>query len=76
MGNVMQESAGIAYTYVRHIAAAERFEIGADFFEGRQIHLHIPEGATPKDGPSARRDDGHRADVAGPRQADQAIGSR
>jgi ATP-dependent Lon protease len=52
MGNVMQESAGIAYTFVRHIAA-ERYEIGADYFEGRQIHLHIPEGATPKDGPSA-----------------------
>ncbi len=52
MGNVMQESAGIAYTYVRHMAA-ERYSIGADYFEGRQIHLHIPEGATPKDGPSA-----------------------
>jgi len=52
MGNVMQESAGIAYTYVRHIAS-ERYDIGADYFEGRQIHLHIPEGATPKDGPSA-----------------------
>ena len=52
MGSVMQESAGISYTYVRHIAA-ERFDIGADYFEGRQIHLHIPEGATPKDGPSA-----------------------
>jgi ATP-dependent Lon protease len=52
MGEVMQESAGIAYTYVRHLAA-ERYAIQADFFEGRQIHLHIPEGATPKDGPSA-----------------------
>jgi ATP-dependent Lon protease len=52
MGSVMQESAGIAYTFVRHIAA-ERFGIGAEYFEGRQIHLHIPEGATPKDGPSA-----------------------
>jgi len=52
MGNVMQESAGIAYTYVRHMAF-ERYSIGADYFEGRQIHLHIPEGATPKDGPSA-----------------------
>jgi ATP-dependent Lon protease len=52
MGSVMQESAGIAYTYVRHIAA-ERYSIGADYFESRQIHLHIPEGATPKDGPSA-----------------------
>jgi ATP-dependent Lon protease len=52
MGNVMQESAGIAYTYARHLAS-ERFGIGADWFENRQIHLHIPEGATPKDGPSA-----------------------
>ncbi|HET7839625.1 MAG TPA: S16 family serine protease, partial [Rectinemataceae bacterium] len=52
MGSVMQESAGIAYTFVRH-AAAELYDIGADYFEGRQIHLHIPEGATPKDGPSA-----------------------
>ena len=52
MGDVMQESAGIAYTFVRHIAA-EGYGIQADFFEGRQIHLHIPEGATPKDGPSA-----------------------
>ncbi len=52
MGSVMQESAGIAYTYVRH-AAADRYGVGAEYFEGRQIHLHIPEGATPKDGPSA-----------------------
>ncbi|MDY7028912.1 MAG: endopeptidase La [Spirochaetota bacterium] len=51
MGNVMQESANIAYTYVRHIA--EQFDVGKDFFENNQIHLHIPEGATPKDGPSA-----------------------
>jgi len=52
MGNVMQESAGIAYTFVRHIAS-EKYTIGPEYFEGRQIHLHIPEGATPKDGPSA-----------------------
>ena len=52
MGSVMQESASIAYTFVRSIAA-QNFGVGADFFEGRQIHLHIPEGATPKDGPSA-----------------------
>ncbi len=51
MGNVMQESANIAYTYVRHIA--ERFDIPKEYFENNQIHLHIPEGATPKDGPSA-----------------------
>jgi ATP-dependent Lon protease len=52
MGSVMQESAGIAYTYVRHLAA-ESYDVGADWFETRQLHLHIPEGATPKDGPSA-----------------------
>jgi ATP-dependent Lon protease len=52
MGPVMQESASIAYTFVRNISA-QMFGVGADFFEGRQIHLHIPEGATPKDGPSA-----------------------
>lgn len=51
LGDVMQESASIAYTYVRHIAG----DLGIDqkFFEGNQIHLHIPAGATPKDGPSA-----------------------
>lgn len=52
MGTVMQESAGIAYTWVRH-HAAEAYDIPASYFEERQIHLHIPEGATPKDGPSA-----------------------
>jgi ATP-dependent Lon protease len=52
MGAVMQESAGIAYTWVRH-HAAEAYDIKAKYFEERQIHLHIPEGATPKDGPSA-----------------------
>ena len=51
MGDVMQESANIAYTYVRHIA--ERHGVAPDFFECNSIHLHIPAGATPKDGPSA-----------------------
>ena len=51
MGDVMQESANIAYTYVRHIA--HNFGIDKDFFENNMIHLHIPAGATPKDGPSA-----------------------
>lgn len=51
MGDVMQESANIAYTYVRHIAADHG--IKPDYFEKNQFHLHIPEGATPKDGPSA-----------------------
>ncbi len=51
MGKVMQESAGIAYTYVRHIA--ENNGVDPKFFAENMIHLHIPEGATPKDGPSA-----------------------
>ena len=51
MGKVMQESAGIAYTHVRHIA--EKHGAPADYFSQNNIHLHIPEGATPKDGPSA-----------------------
>jgi len=51
LGNVMQESANIAYTFVRHVAG--RFDVGKEFFENNQIHLHVPAGATPKDGPSA-----------------------
>jgi len=51
MGEVMQESARIAYTFVRHIAG--KFGVGPEYFEKNQIHLHIPAGATPKDGPSA-----------------------
>jgi len=51
LGEVMRESAEIAYSYVTsHLG-----EFGADggFFDGAFIHLHVPEGATPKDGPSA-----------------------
>ncbi len=51
MGDVMKESAGIAYSYVRSIASV--FDVQPDFFSGNTIHLHIPAGATPKDGPSA-----------------------
>ncbi len=51
LGNVMQESANIAYSFVRHIAG--QFDVSSDFFEKNQIHLHVPAGATPKDGPSA-----------------------
>ncbi len=51
MGDVMQESANIAYTYIRNIAG--NFGVDKSFFENHIIHLHIPAGATPKDGPSA-----------------------
>ena len=51
MGEVMQESANIAYSYVRLAASAHG--VRADYFDNHRIHLHIPAGATPKDGPSA-----------------------
>jgi ATP-dependent Lon protease len=52
MGEVMKESASIAYTYVRKLAV-EKYGVPLSWFEKNHIHLHIPEGATPKDGPSA-----------------------
>lgn len=51
MGDVMKESAAIAYTRARKILEAS--ESNEKFFDTHIIHLHIPEGATPKDGPSA-----------------------
>ncbi len=52
LGNVMKESAHVAYTFVR--AKGQDFGIEElDFNEKKDIHLHFPEGATPKDGPSA-----------------------
>jgi len=51
MGDVMKESARIALTYVRSICPD--YQVAEDFFEKHDIHLHIPEGAVPKDGPSA-----------------------
>jgi ATP-dependent Lon protease len=52
MGDVMKESASIAMTYARKLAV-EEYGVKASWFEKNHIHLHIPEGATPKDGPSA-----------------------
>ncbi|MDR0657126.1 MAG: endopeptidase La [Treponema sp.] len=52
MGDVMKESAAIAMTVARKLGT-ERYNIELDWFEKNHIHLHIPEGATPKDGPSA-----------------------
>ena len=51
LGNVMKESASTAYTYLQ--ANAKKYSISTDSFNKKNIHIHVPEGATPKDGPSA-----------------------
>ncbi|MGL1890270.1 MAG: endopeptidase La [Spirochaetaceae bacterium] len=51
LGDVMKESATLAFTYVKSIAS--EYGIDDKFFETNTVNLHIPEGATPKDGPSA-----------------------
>ncbi|MDC7290560.1 endopeptidase La [Blautia schinkii] len=51
LGDVMKESAQAGITYIRSVA--EKYGVSQDFFQEHDIHVHIPEGAVPKDGPSA-----------------------
>lgn len=51
LGDVMKESASTAISFVRSVA--EKYHISSDFHKNKDIHIHIPEGAVPKDGPSA-----------------------
>lgn len=51
LGDVMQESANIAYSYIS--AQLKAYDADPLFFDEAFVHLHVPEGATPKDGPSA-----------------------
>lgn len=51
LGDVMKESASAGISYIRSVA--DKYEIQPEFFKENDIHIHIPEGAVPKDGPSA-----------------------
>ncbi len=51
LGDIMKESATIAFSYVKSIA--EKYNVPQTWFDKSSIHIHVPEGATPKDGPSA-----------------------
>ena len=51
LGQVMKESATIALEYLK--ANAERYNLNVKLFDSYDVHIHVPEGATPKDGPSA-----------------------
>ncbi|RUS68891.1 hypothetical protein EGW08_023347 [Elysia chlorotica] len=51
LGDVMKESIDAAFSVVRSIS--QEYDLAEDFYEKKDVHVHVPEGATPKDGPSA-----------------------
>lgn len=53
LGDVMKESATIAYSYVKSVTEKGRDKVDGGFYENHGFHIHVPEGAVPKDGPSA-----------------------
>ena len=53
LGDVMKESASIAVSYIKSVTEKGRYKVDTEYFQKHAFHLHIPEGATPKDGPSA-----------------------
>lgn len=53
LGSVMSESANIAYSYVKKLTQSSKSKHLGEYFDTHTIHLHVPAGATPKDGPSA-----------------------
>ena len=51
LGDVMKESARTGISYIRSVA--DKYNINPDFYKEQDLHIHVPEGAVPKDGPSA-----------------------
>ena len=68
LGDVMKESAQTGISYIRSVGKS--WQIADDFFEKHDLHVHIPEGAVPKDGPSAGDHDGDGNLVGGNKEKD------